>query len=284
MDPVGPPSSALKPLIGNEREQAAVAIDNRNMAQNLDTMRLRRRLSARLARRNPVASGAIVGRHLPRATAPLLATLDWKGHNVNALISGDFTENEDPDALFDAWMAEATESESRDPNAIALATVDQSGCPDVRMVLLKGKDPRGFVFYTNTESAKGQELAANAQAAFVLYWKSLNRQVRVRGSVAPVTDAEADAYFASRHPKSRIGAWASQQSRPLESRAVLEREVAVLEERFGDGPIPRPSYWRGFRVVPFAIEFWADRPSRLHDRIVFRRQDGGAWTKQRLYP
>ena len=128
-------------------------------------------------------------------------------------------QNEDPDALFDAWMAEATESESRDPNAIALATVDQSGCPDVRMVLLKGKDPRGFVFYTNTESAKGQELAANAQAAFVLYWKSLNRQVRVRGSVAPVTDAEADAYFASRHPKSRIGAWASQQSRPLESRA-----------------------------------------------------------------
>ncbi len=203
---------------------------------------------------------------------------------MNALISSDFTECEDPDVLFDAWMAEAGESEPRDPNAIALATVDRSGCPDVRMVLLKGKDRRGFVFYTNVESAKGQELAANPQAAFVLYWKSLNRQVRVRGSVEPVTDAEADAYFASRHPKSRIGAWASQQSRPLESRALLERDVASLEERFGDGPIPRPAYWRGFRVLPSEIEFWADRASRLHDRIVFRRDEEGAWTKQRLYP
>ena len=220
----------------------------------------------------------------PLAPRSLLGSLDWKGHNVDALISGDFTLDEDPDALFDAWLAEATDSEPRDPNAIALATVDHDGCPDVRMVLLKGKDPRGFVFYTNAESAKGQELAANAQAAFVLYWKSLNRQVRVRGKVEPVTDAEADAYFASRHPKSRIGAWASQQSRPLESRALLERDVAALEQRFGDGPIPRPLYWRGFRVMPFAIEFWADRPSRLHDRIVFRRDEGGAWTKQRLYP
>lgn len=204
---------------------------------------------------------------------------------MNALNSSDFTLSDDPDALFDAWMAEAKDSEPRDPNAIQLATVDRDGRPDVRTVLLKGKDPRGFTFYTNAESAKGEELAAHAEAAFVLYWKSLNRQIRVRGSVESVSDAESDAYFDSRHPRSRLGAIASQQSRPLASRAALEQRVAELEAEYRDKPIPRPSYWHGFRVKPYQIEFWADRDNRLHDRIVFRR-DGteGTWTKQRLYP
>ena len=204
---------------------------------------------------------------------------------MNALIPGDFTLSDDPDALYEAWMAESKESEPRDPNAIALATVDRDGRPDVRTVLLKGKDERGFVFFTNAESAKGEQLAAHAEAAFVLYWKSLNRQIRVRGSVESVSDAESDAYFDSRHPRSRVGAIASQQSRPLDSRATLETAVGELEERYGDGPIPRPSYWHGFRIRPFAIEFWADRANRLHDRIVIRR-DGveGGWSKQRLYP
>ena len=204
---------------------------------------------------------------------------------MNALIPGDFTLSDDPDALYEAWMAEAKDSEPRDPNAIALATVDRDGRPDVRTVLLKGKDERGFVFFTNAESAKGEQLAAHAEAAFVLYWKSLNRQIRVRGSVESVSYAESDAYFGSRHPRSRVGAIASQQSRPRDSRATLETAVGELEERYGDGPIPRPSYWHGFRIRPFAIEFWADRANRLHDRIVFRR-DGveGGWSKQRLYP
>lgn len=204
---------------------------------------------------------------------------------MNALIPGDFTLSHDPDALFEAWMAEAEDSEPRDPNAIALATVDRDGRPDVRTVLLKGKDQRGFVFFTNAESAKGEQLAAHAEAAFVLYWKTLNRQIRVRGSVESVSDAESDAYFDSRHPRSRVGAIASRQSRPLDSRATLERAVAELEQRYGDGPIPRPAYWHGFRIRPTSIEFWADRQNRLHDRIVFRREGAeGAWAKQRLYP
>ena len=204
---------------------------------------------------------------------------------MNALNSSDFTLSDDPDALFDAWMAEARDSEPRDPNAIQLATVDRDGRPDVRTVLLKGKDPRGFTFYTNAESAKGEELAARAEAAFVLYWKSLNRQIRVRGSVEAVSDAESDAYFDSRHPRSRLGAIASRQSRPLDSRATLERRVAELEAEYQDKPIPRPAYWHGFRIRPYQIEFWADRDNRLHDRIVFRRETAqGAWAKQRLYP
>ncbi len=204
---------------------------------------------------------------------------------MNALSPGDFTVSDDPDALFDAWMAEAEGSEPRDPNAIQLATVDRDGRPDVRTVLLKGKDPRGFTFYTNAESAKGEELAANMQAAFVLYWKSLNRQIRVRGTVEAVSEAESDAYFDSRHPRSRLGAIASRQSRPLPSRAVLEDRVAELETEYEGRPIPRPAYWHGFRVRPYQIEFWADRANRLHDRIVFRRDGAeGPWAKQRLYP
>ena len=209
---------------------------------------------------------------------------------MNALTPGDFTLGDDPEALFDAWMEEAKAGEPRDPNAIALATVDAQGRPDVRTVLLKGKDERGFVFFTNAESAKGTEIAAHAEAAFVLYWKSLNRQVRVRGTVESVSEAESDAYFDSRHPRSRLGAIASRQSRPLDSRATLEDAVAALEERYRGRTIPRPAHWHGYRVLPYQIEFWADRDNRLHDRIVFLRDTteapwpGAAWTKQRLYP
>lgn len=187
--------------------------------------------------------------------------------------------------LFTAWFAEAKASEPRDPNAIALATVDASGLPDVRLVLLKDYDARGFVFYTNAESQKGREIAANPKAAFVLYWKSLNRQIRVRGEVVEVSAAEADAYFASRHRGSRIGARASQQSRPLESRAALENRVHELEQQFEGADVPRPAYWKGYRVIAESMEFWQDRPSRLHDRIVFSRAEPEApWTKERLQP
>ena len=201
----------------------------------------------------------------------------------------DFTEANDPFSLFTLWFDEASKSEINDPNAMALATVDKDGMPDLRVVLLKGFDERGFVFYTNTESAKGQELAGNAKAAVNFHWKSLQRQVRVRGPVVGVTDQEADEYYNSRARVSRIGAWASQQSRPLASRALFEQAVAELEEKFGDGPIPRPPHWRGFRILPLQIEFWHDRPYRLHDRIVFRRgstddTSDSAWIRQRLYP
>ena len=197
----------------------------------------------------------------------------------------DFTEANDPLALFRAWMAEAEAAEPVDPEAMALATVDAGGLPDVRMILLKGADEQGFVFYTNCESAKGRELAANPRAALLFYWKSLGRQIRLRGPVEPATDAEADAYFATRHRDSQIGACASQQSRPLASRAALEAEVARLAKDFGDGPVPRPPYWRGYRLIPLEIEFWRSGAFRLHDRIVFRRASPQqAWTKTRLYP
>lgn len=197
----------------------------------------------------------------------------------------DFTAADDPFALFEAWLAEAEKTEPADPEAMALATADPSGLPNVRMILLKGADERGFVFYTNVGSAKGGELAANPKAALLFYWKSLGRQIRIRGPVEPATDAEADAYFATRHPQSRIGAWASQQSRPLESRAALEKAVDHYTEGFDGGEIPRPEYWRGFRVRPVEIEFWQAGEFRLHDRIVFRRGvPEGPWIKTRLNP
>lgn len=202
----------------------------------------------------------------------------------------DFSAADDPFVLFHAWMAEAEKSEPNDPNAMAVATVDQSGLPNVRTVLLKGVDDassteRGFVFYTNFESAKGQELLATPKAALLFHWKTLERQVRVRGAVSLASHQEADTYFASRPPLSRIGAWASQQSRPLSSRDVLEAKIQHYEKKFFEGTIPRPSYWSGFRVVPIEIEFWASRPFRLHDRIVFRRDaPHDSWHKTRLYP
>jgi pyridoxamine 5'-phosphate oxidase len=203
----------------------------------------------------------------------------------NAAETADFTQAGDPFALFFAWMAEAEVSEPADPEAMALATVDAHGLPNVRMILLKGADERGFVFYTNCESAKGGELAASPRAALLFYWKSLGRQIRVRGPVEPATEAEADAYFATRHRESRIGACASRQSRPLASRAALVAEVARLTAGFGDGTVARPDYWRGYRLIPLEIEFWRNGPFRLHDRIVFRRAAPQApWTKTRLYP
>jgi len=200
-------------------------------------------------------------------------------------MAGDFTGSDDPFALWETWFAEARESEPNDPNAMALSTVDPDGLPDVRMVLLKGADRDGFVFYTNTESAKGNELAANPKAAVVFHWKSLRRQVRVRGPVERVSDADADAYFRSRPRDSRIGAWASQQSRPLESRFALEKAVATYAAKFAVGEVPRPPHWTGFRIVPVYMEFWHDRPFRLHDRLAFTRPAAdAAWTKTRLYP
>ena len=199
--------------------------------------------------------------------------------------AADFTEASDPFSLFSAWMAEAEASEPADPEAMAVATVDANGLPNVRMILLKGADARGFVFYTKCESAKGTELAANPKAELLFYWKSLGRQIRMRGPVEPATSAEADTYFATRRHESRIGACASRQSRPLTSRAALEAEFERLTKDFGDRPVARPAYWRGYRLIPLEIEFWQNGPFRLHDRIVFRRANPQApWTKTRLYP
>jgi pyridoxamine 5'-phosphate oxidase len=200
-------------------------------------------------------------------------------------MSEDFTQREDPFALFADWLKEATATEPNDPTAMALASVDATGLPDVRMVLLKGHDARGFVFYTNFESTKGRQLHDQPQAAVLFHWKSLRRQVRVRGPVAQVTDPEADAYFASRHVLSRIGAAASDQSRPLDSRATLEARVKALEARYPEGNVPRPLHWSGYRIMPLSIEFWQDGAYRLHDRIKFARDaETLPWTRQRLYP
>jgi pyridoxamine 5'-phosphate oxidase len=201
------------------------------------------------------------------------------------LTSGDFAAADDPFALFSAWLMDASASEPRDPTAMTLATIDDDGTPNARMVLLKGVDARGFVFYTNMDSQKGRELDARPIAAMVFHWKSINRQVRVRGPVEHVSDAEADAYFATRPKQAQIGAWASKQSSPLESRLAFEKQVALYAAKYAITTVPRPPRWSGYRLLPLLMEFWQDRPFRLHDRIEFRRaaQDA-AWGKTRLYP
>jgi pyridoxamine 5'-phosphate oxidase len=190
----------------------------------------------------------------------------------------------DPFALFDEWFAEARASEPNDPNAMALATADSTGMPSVRMVLLKGHGRDGFVFYTNEDSRKGGELRENASAALLFHWKSLRRQVRIEGRVEHVSSEEADAYFASRSRDSQLGAWASDQSRPLESRNVFEQRYDEMKRRFEGNPVPRPPHWGGFRLVPRLFEFWQDRPHRLHERRVFLAQGDGSWSEGLLYP
>jgi pyridoxamine 5'-phosphate oxidase len=203
----------------------------------------------------------------------------------NWLTTGDFTEADEPLRLFAAWFEEAKRKEPADPNAMALGTVDADGLPNVRMVLLKGLDDRGFVFYTNTESQKGREMAAQPKAALLFHWKSLTRQIRIRGPVETVTAQEADDYFATRPKLAQLGAWASAQSRPLESRLAFEKAVALQTAKYALGTVPRPPHWSGYRVVPMRMEFWHDRPFRLHDRVEFRRDGvGGAWSKTRMYP
>ena len=198
-------------------------------------------------------------------------------------MTGNFIEVNKPLELFSEWLKDAEASEPNDPNAMAVATVDESGMPNVRMVLLKDYSEKGFVFYTNFESAKGRELLASKKAALLFHWKSLRRQIRIRGPVSVVSQEEADAYFHSRARGSRIGAWASKQSRPLESRFALEKAVAEYTAKYGLGKVPRPDYWSGFLVKPEQMEFWHDRPFRLHDRVQFNAVEGG-WEKSQLYP
>jgi len=201
------------------------------------------------------------------------------------LTTGDFTNADEPLRLFADWFQDAKRAEPADPDAMAVATAGTDGLPNVRMVLLKGFDERGFVFYTNQASQKGQELAVRAAAGAVFHWKSLKRQVRLRGPVEEVADAEADAYFATRPRLSQIGAWASNQSTPLESRLAFEKKVALATAKYAIGTVPRPPFWVGYRIVPLVMEFWQDRPYRLHDRIEFRRDaPGGPWTRTRLDP
>jgi pyridoxamine 5'-phosphate oxidase len=189
----------------------------------------------------------------------------------------------DPFQLFDDWFAEARESEPSDANAMALATAGTDGQPHVRMVLLKGHGPEGFVFYTNEQSAKGEQLGENARAALLFHWKSLRRQVRIEGAVEPVSTAEADIYFATRSRDSQLGAWASDQSRPLDSRATFERRFEEMKQRYEDMDVPRPPHWIGYRLTPASIEFWTDRPHRLHERRLFTRAADG-WAEGLLYP
>jgi len=201
------------------------------------------------------------------------------------LTGGDFTEADEPIRLFAAWFAEAKRAEPVNPDAMTLATVDAAGLPNARMVLLKGFDERGFVFYTNVNSIKGHEIDAAPKAALTFYWKSLQRQVRARGTVEPVSKEEADAYFASRSRMAQSGAWASKQSAALESRMAFEKAIARFTAKFAIGAVPRPPNWSGYRVMPHDIEFWQERPFRLHDRISFTRASLTApWTKTRLYP
>lgn len=204
---------------------------------------------------------------------------------MSELSPGNFTEAEDPFALFDLWFKDAVAAEPDVPEAMTLATVDESGLPDARTLLCKGVDPDGLVFFGNAESVKGRQLAANPKAAALFFWKSLKRQARFRGPVSPLAVAEIDDYFTSRPRQSRVGAWASQQSRPLESRAALEAAVKRYAEKYGEGEIPRPAYWRGWRLTPLEIEFWHDGAFRLHDRVLFSRADPDApWERRRLFP
>ena len=201
------------------------------------------------------------------------------------LDDGGIAPRTDPFVLFQEWLKEAEGAEPGDPNAMALATADRDGMPNVRMVLLKGLDASGFVFYSNAESSKGEELAANAKAAINFHWKSLRKAVRAQGVVARVSDAEADAYFATRPKDSQIGAWASPQSRVMEGRLVFEKAIAEYAIKYGLTKVPRPPYWTGWRITPLRIEFWRDRPFRLHDRLVYNRDRADApWTTERLFP
>ena len=203
---------------------------------------------------------------------------------ISQILTSGETSGE-PFDLFGTWFQEAQSSEPNDPNGMALATADASGLPNLRMVLMKEWDVNGFVFYTNAESAKGTELAANMQAAGLFHWKSLRRQVRFRGVVSIVSEEQSDAYFQSRPRDSRIGAWASQQSRPLESRFALEKAVAAYAAKYAIGTVPRPPYWKGFCIAPLYFEFWRDKPFRLHERIAFTRPSPDApWARSQLYP
>ena len=208
------------------------------------------------------------------------SAVDYAGDGSRDL---SWIEAENPITLFEDWLAKAGETEPSDPHAMSVATVDDAGLPDVRIVLLKGLDERGFVFYTNAESAKGEQLRGQSKAALCFHWKSQKRQVRVRGAVEPVSEAESDVYFASRARGSRIGAWASDQSRPVADRETLMTKTAEVEDRFEGKDVPRPYHWYGWRILPEYIEFWQDGAFRLHDRIVFR-PDGRQWSKTRLYP
>ena len=217
-----------------------------------------------------------------RSIPPSPSEADYEA--VGAAPEG-FGEGSDPIELFLDWFEEASRQEPSDPNAMTLATVDEHGMPDARTVLLKGVDEAGFVFYTNLDSAKGRQLRANPRAALLFHWKSLHRQVRARGTIAPVGEAEADAYFATRARASQIGAWASQQSRPMEDPLALEKAIVRYGARFGVGQVPRPERWSGFRLTPLAMEFWRSRRFRLHERLAFTRAaPGGSWSSARLYP
>jgi pyridoxamine 5'-phosphate oxidase len=220
---------------------------------------------------------------MPGKGLALSQSVPIQGRIKEITMDGTVTTTEDPYALFQDWMADATKGEINDPNAVCLATATPDGRPSARMVLLKGVDARGFVFYTNLESRKGGELASNPFAALCFHWKTLQRSIRVEGAVEAVSEAEADAYYASRARTSRLGAWASKQSRPLESRFALEKAVAEYGLKYAVGDIPRPPFWSGFRVLPARIEFWRDMPFRLHERRVFHR-DGAAWRLEALYP
>ncbi|MEM9706565.1 MAG: pyridoxamine 5'-phosphate oxidase [Pseudomonadota bacterium] len=217
------------------------------------------------------------------ASSPLIPNTPSADAYAAEADQGDVFTTSDPFALFSEWFALAAEHEPNDPNAMALATAGSDGAPDVRVVLLKDVCADGFTFYTNTLSAKGRELTENPKAALNFHWKSIRRQVRVRGDVAPVKTEEADAYFAERARGSRIGAWASDQSRPLKDRADLHAAVSATEERFENSDVPRPEHWHGYRVTPTSIEFWVNKPFRLHDRLLFSR-DGGGWSSTRLFP